>query len=170
MAATTNYGWEKPTVGGSNDLWGAMCNVVFDAIDTALKAVSDVANAALAKAGGAMTGRIDMHSMTVKKTALGSVSGDPVNLDLSGAQYFTATASAACTFAITNTPATANAAVGFILRLTNGGNYTMTWPASVKWENGLAPDLTTGGTDVLVFITDDAGTTWRATIAIKDPR
>jgi hypothetical protein len=34
MANTTNQGWSKPTVGGSEDTWGATINTTLDAIDT----------------------------------------------------------------------------------------------------------------------------------------
>jgi len=41
--------------------------------------------------------------------------------------------------------------------------YTITWPASVKWEGGTAPDApATGETDVYSFITLDNGTNWYA--------
>ena len=50
--------------------------------------------------------------------------------------------------------------------------YSQTWPAAVKWQAGSAPTLTQGETkvDVLVFITDDGGTTWRGAVSIFDSR
>ena len=67
MADTTtpNYGLTKPEVGASEDTWGTKINTNLNLIDTQMK-VSDtrsaanttVANAALPKAGGAMTGVI----------------------------------------------------------------------------------------------------------------
>ena len=45
----------------------------------------------------------------------------------------------------------------------NGGNYTVTWPSSVKWTGNTAPDLTRNGKDVLTFVTMDGGTTWFGT-------
>ena len=50
--------------------------------------------------------------------------------------------------------------------------YSQTWPAAVKWAGGSAPTLTQGETkvDVLVFITDDGGTTWRGAVSILDSR
>lgn len=46
------------------------------------------------------------------------------------------------------------------LIITNGGAYTITWPASVKWAGGSAPTFTASGVDIVTLITVDAGTTW----------
>ena len=43
---TLNYGWTKPTVGASDDAWGGYFNTNLDGIDSTVKGVSDVANAA----------------------------------------------------------------------------------------------------------------------------
>jgi hypothetical protein len=43
---TANYGWVKPTVGASDDAWGGYINADLDGIDTTVKSVSTVANAA----------------------------------------------------------------------------------------------------------------------------
>lgn len=57
---TTNYNLTKVEVGSSANTWGGKLNSNFDTIDTQLKSVSNVANAALPKAGGTMTGKITL--------------------------------------------------------------------------------------------------------------
>lgn len=46
------------------------------------------------------------------------------------------------------------------LIITDGGNYIITWPTSVKWPGGTAPTLTSTGTDIITLITVDNGSTW----------
>lgn len=41
MANTPNFGWTKPTVGGSGATWGTIENTLFDDIDADLKTVAD---------------------------------------------------------------------------------------------------------------------------------
>lgn len=55
---TANYSWTKPTVAGDSGTWGGFINADLDGIDTTVFAVSGVANAALPKAGGTMTGAL----------------------------------------------------------------------------------------------------------------
>ena len=71
---------------------------------------------------------------------------------------FTKTISAATTFTFSGVPS--GKAATFSLILTNGGAATVTWPSSVKWAGGSAPDLTASGVDVITFITGNGGTTW----------
>ena len=42
MANTTNQGWAKPTIGGSEDTWGQTVNDAIDAIDTLVGSVTAV--------------------------------------------------------------------------------------------------------------------------------
>ena len=70
------------------------------------------------------------------------------------------------TFTFSNPPASGTA-YGFTLKLTAGGTHTITYPGSVDFAGGTAPDAPASGeTDVLVFITVDGGTNWYGALAI----
>lgn len=168
MATTTNYGWTKPTVGGDTGAWGTILNAALDAADASLKIIADIANAALARAGGVMSGRVDLWTATTKRVDKGSISGAQA-FDLSVAQYFTVTVGGALTPSFSNVP-TGTFATGLVFRLTNGGAFVISWPASVKWVSGAAPVLTAAGIDLIGFITDDDGATWRGLVLGKDIR
>ena len=100
------------------------------------------------KAGGTFTGGIFEKVVAMSNTSI----------DTSAGTYFSKTITANTTFTITGTPSSAAATISLIL--TNGGNYTVTWPSSFKWAEGTPPTLTSGGTDLLTFATIDGGTTW----------
>ena len=66
---TANYQMTKPEVGAATNQWGGLINANFDIISTEIKAretaitnVTTTANAALARAGGTMTGFITLHA------------------------------------------------------------------------------------------------------------
>lgn len=94
-----------------------------------------------------VTGRLQADAYSYTVTALGSVSGTQT-LDLATASEWTLTLTAATTFAFTNTLAAGTSQV-FLLRITNGGAFTITWPTSTKFAAGSAPTLTAVGTDLL---------------------
>jgi len=55
---------------------------------------------------------------------------------------------------------TSGRSVGFILQLTGNGS-TVTWPSSVDWAGGTAPDAPASGeSNLYVFYTRDGGTNW----------
>ena len=104
----------------------------------------------------------------VKGSALGTV-GTLATVDMTSANFFSATLGSATTFAFTN-PCASGDFGGFVMELTNGGSATVTWPASVDWTGGSAPTLTSSGVDLLVFVTRDAGTTYRGMAASLDSK
>lgn len=102
-----------------------------------------------------------------KVNARGPISGAQT-IDCALGSYVTATIGGATTFTFSN-PGTSGYMRGFMLEVTDAGT-NITWPASVKWPNGTAPTLTTTGTDILMFTTIDAGTTWRGSLVQKDTK
>lgn len=116
--------------------------------------------------GGEMTGRVKGYSLTTN--ARGNVSGNQT-IDLSLGNYVTATTTGVTTWTFTATVASPNA-IGFVLELTNGGSAAQTWPTTAKWPSGTAPTLTAAGVDVLTFISDDGGGTWRGVASMLDSK
>jgi len=103
----------------------------------------------------------------VGRQDLGNVVGSR-SINIANGNYVTATIMGATIFSFTGAP-NANA-TSLILRLTNGGSATISWPSTVKWPGGFPPNLTASGTDVLLFLSDDGGATWRGMVGMKDVR
>jgi hypothetical protein len=73
-----------------------------------------------------------------------------------GAWALTMTGNTTFTFGATSN----NYSTGIIIELTGNGS-TVTWPSSVEWAGGTAPDAPASGeTDIYVFWTRNGGTTW----------
>lgn len=51
-------------------------------------------------------------------------------------------------------------AAQIFVAVTNGGQGTLTWDASIQWAGGSAPTLTAAGTDLLKFVSPDGATSW----------
>lgn len=93
-----------------------------------------------------------------------TVSGATPDIDMEDGTIFELTTSADTTFTFSNPAATG--ATSFTLIVTAGGSHTLTWPASVDWAGGEAPDAPADTeTDILTFLTTDAGTTWFGFVA-----
>jgi predicted nucleic acid-binding Zn-ribbon protein len=156
--------------------------VQVNAVSAAVSAVLVSVGQRVLKAGDTMSGELNMADNLItrpkfKDYALQAVLKGNVSatttLDLLEANYFQVTAAGSTTFVFANPPvssANGPAAGGFILELANGGAATVTWPTATKWPSATAPTLTSSGTDILVFVTDDGGTTWRGVQSIKDSR
>ena len=129
-----------------------------------ISATVTVANAALPKAGGTMSGETVFADQLVTRPVIKdygetkvAMAAHAVDLSLGNVQTYTLSGSQTLTF--TNPPASGTSG-SFTLILTNGGSATLTWPGSVDWAAATAPTLTSSGVDVLVFTTIDGGTIW----------
>lgn len=89
-----------------------------------------------------------------------ALSGTAVTINCESGNFFALSTSGSTTFTFSNPPASGTA-YSFTLKLTAGGTHTITYPASVDWAGGTAPDAPASGeTDLLAFATYDGGTTW----------
>ena len=116
----------------------------------------------LSRTGGTMTGAITALRET--KVAMGAN-----NIDLATGNVFTKTITGATTLTVSNVLASGNAN-SFILELTNGGAYAITWFSGIKWSGGTVPTLTASGVDILGFYSHDGGTTYRGIVLAKDSK
>lgn len=89
---------------------------------------------------------------------LGNVSG-PVALDASAADLFSMTVTGPVTLSF-QTAETGNV---FVTRIINGGT-NVTFPASVRWPEGVPPTLRASGVDCIAYTTFDGGAQWYASL------
>jgi len=99
---------------------------------------------------------------------LTTTSGGSYNFNANSSTVQRRTVTANSTFDLIATPGDSVQSV--IIELVNGGNFNITWNASINWSEGLAPDLTTNGTDILTFYTTNAGATWEGSVFSKDSK
>jgi len=85
----------------------------------------------------------------------------PVSINLELGSVFSVTLAENTTFTFDNPPDSGNAGAFSLILTQNASAKTVTWPASVKFDSGSAPDLSTNSAIyILTFMTIDSGTTW----------
>ena len=116
--------------------------------------------------GGDITASGSIKGTTLEETKVNAgFSSNATTLDLNTANYFDSTPSGNVTYTFTNPPSSGTA-FGFTLKITPSATVTLTWPSSVDWAGGSAPDAPGSGvTDVYVFTTIDGGTTYYGFLA-----
>jgi len=136
---------------------------------TPAEVLSDIS--AMPLAGGTFSGTVNFADNIAQRPEIKDyaetvyahgTTGGAKTIDLTNGNIHTITLNAATTFAFSNPPASGKA--GSLTLIINQGTtaYAVTWPSSVDWSGGSAPDLSTVSTDyVLTFLTLDGGTTWR---------
>ena len=160
--------WQD-TTNGLLKLWnGSSWDTI--AVNGAMKEVSDDTSPSLGgnlDAADYIIGRPVIKDYAETVYAHGTTGGAKT-IDLTNGNIHTITLNAATTFAFSNPPATGKA--GSLTLIINQGTtaYAVTWPSSVDWSGGSAPNLSKVSTDyVLTFLTLDAGTTWRGWLSGK---
>jgi len=100
-----------------------------------------------------------------------SIIAGGLTLNCNLANVFTVTMNAnISSLAFTNVPVSGVAYALTLVMIADGTSRTVTWGASVLWESGAAPTLTStnGKKDVFVLLTYDAGSTWLAYVAAQN--
>lgn len=112
-----------------------------------------------APAGGDFT-----IAITEAKAVIGAA-----DINVGSANHFSKTVTANTTLTLSNKP-TVDRALTFVLHVTNGGAFTVTWWPGIKWAEGTPPTLTAAGRDVIAFNSLDGGATWDGYLLGKDMR
>ena len=155
---TINYGWTKPTVGASDDAWGDYLNTDLDGIDSTVKSVSTVANAA--QTSGQVDAKIAAAAYvlpTASTTVLGGVKVDGTTIHAAGDGTLSGTPSSGPPVTILDTPPPGpqvgalwwDSTGGQLYTFYNDGNSSQ-WVITVNAGASLLPASTTvlGGVKV----------------------
>jgi hypothetical protein len=119
-----------------------------------------------ADTNGDVTLAEELKAKSYNETYVSLSAASSVTVDCETGNVFALTTGQNTTFVFSNPPATGTA-YGFMLKLTAGGTHTITYPNTVDFAGGTAPDAPASGeTDVLVFTTVDGGTNWYGALAI----
>ena len=127
---------------------------------------SQASKVVTADANGDVTLSEELIAKSYNETYVSLSAASSVTIDCETGNVFALTTNQNTTFVFSNPPASGTA-YGFTLKLTSGGSHTITYPNTVDFAGGTAPDAPASGeTDVLVFITVDGGTNWYGALAI----
>lgn len=153
---------------------GATSTSGLTAITDGVVTVSSAATATVPLGGVADLGggNADLRFLTSRYGGQPAVDPDTTvtgakTIDCSLGNWFDFTLTGNATFTITNPPPIAGEII-VILRQGGAGSFTVTWPASVDWQDtdgtggGAAPTLHTavGAVNIISLATVDGGTTW----------
>jgi hypothetical protein len=127
---------------------------------------SQASKVVTADANGDINLSEELKAKSYNETYVSLSAASSVAIDCDTGNVFALTTGQNTTFTFSNPPASGTA-YGFTLKLTAGGGHTITYPNTVDFAGGTAPDAPASGeTDVLVFITVDGGTNWYGALAI----
>jgi len=104
--------------------------------------------------------RPEIKDYSETKTALSAAAS--VTADITTGNVFSLTADQNTTFVFSNPSPTGKSCAFTLVWTQDSSDRTITWPASVDWAGGSAPDVTSGSAkiDIYTFFTMDAGTIW----------
>jgi len=104
--------------------------------------------------------RAELKDYSETKAALSASAS--VTIDITNGNVFTITPDQNTTFVFSNPSPTGKSCSFTLVWTQDSSDRTITWPNSVKWAGGSAPDVTSGSgkIDIYTFFTLDAGTIW----------
>ena len=133
-------------------------------VDITTLGTSQASKALTADANGDVTLSEELIAKSYNETFV-TLSGTTPTVDCETGNVFYLSTSGNTTFTFSNPPSSGTA-YGMLIKLTAGGTHTISWPGTVDWAGGSAPDAPASGeTDILGFITHDGGTIWYGFLA-----
>ena len=150
---------------------GTVTNTELQYINTLSSNAQTAIAAKLPLAGGTMSGetvfadqlatRPEIKDYAESYTATSGTG--TVDLDLTDGNVFQHTAAGGnVTFTFSNPPASGKAGAFTLKWIQDSSDRTITWPVTVDWPGGAAPDVTSGSAkvDVYTFFTVNGGSDW----------
>lgn len=134
-------------------------NAALSSASTALASGNAALSSAVTKyaiSGGLIDGQV--------RTVITALGLNGSGIPCTSGNYFTATISGNSSVYFTGVPSSTSYSLTYEVNHQTG---TITWPASVSWPGATAPTLTTGKTHLFMFVTDDSGSSWRASSLIN---
>ena len=179
VPATGKWGATQIADGSVTDAEYQYINTLSSNAQTQITANTTLANTMLPKAGGTMSGTLQMADQIIQRPEIkdysetynASSGSGTVTLDLSTGNVFQHTASGGnVTFVFSNPPAAGKGGAFTLKWIQDSSDRTATWPASGDWAAATAPTLTSGSgkVDIFTFVTVDGGTTWYGFTAGQD--
>lgn len=112
--------------------------------------------------------KVSTPNNTAEARTAPTISAGVLTLDLNASAVFDVTLNAAITSIVIQNVQSVGKVSSFVLNMAaNGTAYSIAWPASFKWPDGIppTPTVTNGKDDVYVFFTTDGGTSWQAFVS-----
>lgn len=141
------------------------------ATPSAVKQAYDLANAAIPKSGGTMSGELNLADNLLTQPYMKDyaevIGTTPATtgtctFNLETGNVFTLTPTGNVTIGFTNPPASGRAGSVTVILTNSSTVYAKTFGSAIKWPNDEVPDLSEANkTYILVFSTTNGGATWR---------
>lgn len=107
------------------------------------------------------TGNLTFGDPLILKSSIRSQAKNCIGgvLDFSQANYWVCNCTGDVTFSFINVPSDSDV-ISVVIQLHDAGSHIVSFPSNVYWGGGI-PSFTSGGSDLVGFITIDGGTNWR---------